>query len=267
MAIIADEVFLDYGDGPAPAATFAFEPAALTFTLSGLSKISLLPQMKLAWIATSGPESLVRTAIERLDIIADTYLSPSAPVQLGLPKFLSMRQHLQAQLQQRVTANLVHLDRILSSASQVARLKRDGGWYAVLRVPATISDEDHAIALLKRTSVVVHPGHFFNFAQEGFLVASLIAPEKEFQEGIRRLRTIFWLLVLIFSPRRFIPAHRLSRVSALCCPSVFRIRRNNTDFGHSILKTRQKRTICTIDRIETRSVEKLVLSRPALQLD
>lgn len=191
MAIVADEVFLDYGDGEAPAATFAFESAALTFTLSGLSKISLLPQMKLAWIATSGPESLVRAAVDRLDIIADTYLSPSAPVQLASPKFLSMRQNLRTQLQQRVTANLAHLDRTFSAASQVARLKREGGWYAVLRVPATISDEDHAIALLKRTSVVAHPGHFFNFAQDGFLVVSLIAPEKEFQEGIRRLHEFF----------------------------------------------------------------------------
>ena len=192
MAIVADEVFLDYGDGDGTAATFAFETAALTFTLSGLSKISLLPQMKLAWIGTSGPDSLVRAAIDRLDIIADTYLSPSAPVQLALPKFLSMRQNVQTQLQQRVAANLVYLDRIFSAASQVARLKREGGWYAVLRVPATISDEDHAIALLKRTSVVAHPGHFFNFAQDGFLVVpASIAPEKEFQEGIRRLHEFF----------------------------------------------------------------------------
>jgi alanine-synthesizing transaminase len=85
----------------------------------------------------------------------------------------------------------VCLDQTLSAASQVARLKRQGGWYAVLRVPATLSDEDHAIALLKRTSVVVHPGHFFNFAQDGFLIVSLIAPEKEFQEGIDRVHEFF----------------------------------------------------------------------------
>ena len=88
MAIVADEVFLDYAAGPEPAQTFAFHDAALTFTLSGLSKISLLPQMKLAWMAVSGPQALVQTAVERLEIIADTYLSPSTPVQLALPKFL-----------------------------------------------------------------------------------------------------------------------------------------------------------------------------------
>lgn len=191
MAIVADEVFLDYGDGSAPAPSFAFEAAALTFTLSGLSKIALLPQMKLAWIVTSGPEALVRAAIERLDVIADTYLSAGAPVQFALPRFLSLRHDLQAQLQQRIAMNLASLDHLLLAPGSVTRLEREGGWYAILRVPATGSDEDVAIALLERSSTLVHPGHFFNFAQEGFLVVSLIAPEAEFQEGIRRLHRFF----------------------------------------------------------------------------
>jgi aspartate/methionine/tyrosine aminotransferase len=191
MAIVADEVFLDYSGDPKRVPTFALHDAALTFTLSGLSKISLLPQMKLAWTVVSGPQGLVQTAVERLEIIADTYLSPSTPIQLALAKFLALRHGLQAQLQQRISTNLGLLDAALRESKLLARLEREGGWYAVLRVPATGPDEDLAAALLERCSVLVHPGHFFNFSQDGFLVLSLIAPEQQFQEGLRRLRKFF----------------------------------------------------------------------------
>ena len=170
MAIVADEVFLDYASGRNwPASLCAFQ-TALTFTLSGLSKISLLPQMKLAWTIVSGPEAGVQTAVDRLEIIADTYLSPSTPVQLALPKFLSLRHGLQAQLQQRISANLSVLDAMLRESKSLARLDREGGWYAILRVPVTATDDELTVALLERCSVLVHPGHFFNFSQEGFLV-------------------------------------------------------------------------------------------------
>jgi alanine-synthesizing transaminase len=188
MAIVADEVFLDYTGGPGPARTFAFHDAALTFTLSGLSKISLLPQMKLAWMVVNGPQALVHTSVERLEIIADTYLSPSTPVQLALPKFLALRSGLQAQLQRRISANLEALDGVLRESKLLTRLDRDGGWYAVLRVPATGPDDTVAVALLERCLILVHPGHFFNFSRDGFLVLSLITPEAQFQEGVRRLR-------------------------------------------------------------------------------
>jgi alanine-synthesizing transaminase len=199
MAIVADEVFLDYASGRVrallgarqnedPARTFALDDAALTFALSGLSKISLLPQMKLAWLVVSGPQGLVQSAVERLKIIADTYLSPSTPVQLALPTFLALRSGLQAQLLQRISANLAALDGVLRESKLLARLDREGGWYAVLRVPVTGPDESLAVALLERCSVLVHPGHFFNFSRDGFLVLSLIAPEKQFQEGVRRLK-------------------------------------------------------------------------------
>jgi alanine-synthesizing transaminase len=191
MAIVADEVFLDCTDGPEPARTFALHDAALTFTLSGLSKISLLPQMKLAWMVVSGPRELVQTAVDRLEIIADTYLSPSTPVQLALPKFLALRSGLQAQLQQRIFANLAFLDGAMRESKLLARLDREGGWYAILRVPATGPDEALAVELLERCSVLVHPGHFFNFSRDGFLVLSLITPEEQFQEGVRRLRKFF----------------------------------------------------------------------------
>ncbi len=147
--------------------------------------------MKLAWTVVSGPESVARTAINRLEIIADTYLSPSMPVQLALPKFLSMRHTLQAQLLDRVSANLSALEIMLRESKSLALLGREGGWYVILRVPVTGTDEDLTIALLERYSVLVHPGHFFNFSREGFLVLSLITSEKQFQEGLRRLQKFF----------------------------------------------------------------------------
>ncbi len=202
IAIVADEVFLDYTSGRErpllgarrkedSAQTFALSNAALTFTLSGLSKISLLPQMKLAWTVVSGPKGAPQTAVDRLEIIADTYLSPSTPVQLALPKFLSLRHALQAQLQRRISANLAALDAMLRESKSLARLDREGGWYAILRVPVTASDDDLTVALLERSWVLVHPGHFFNFSRDGFLVLSLIAPEGEFQEGVHRLLNFF----------------------------------------------------------------------------
>src|ERR1700692_3560803 len=122
MAIVADEVFLDYTGGLEPARTFAFHDVALTFTLSGLSKISLLPQMKLAWMVVSGPQTLVQTAVERLEIIADTYLSPSMPVQLATPKFLAMRHGMQSQVLRRISANLSVLDAASHESKFLSRL-------------------------------------------------------------------------------------------------------------------------------------------------
>jgi len=191
LAIVADEVFLGYSDDADAAPSFAVAKGALTFTLSGLSKISALPQMKLAWIAVSGPEEQTRAAIERLEIIADTFLSPSTPVQLATGKFLAVRSEMQGQLKQRIAENLSLLDHELRGMRGVTRLRREGGWYAVLHAPARDSDESLAVELLERFSVLVHPGSFFDFAQEGFLVLSLIAPVEDFHEGVRRMGGFF----------------------------------------------------------------------------
>ncbi len=197
MAIVADEVFLDYAEDSKPHASFAFDTSVtsgtspLTFTLSGLSKISALPQMKLAWLVTSGSEPLVRAALERLEIVADTYLSPGTPVQLAAPKLLGLRDRMQSQLQSRIAANLAHLDSALTGQKLLTRLERQGGWYAVLRGPATGPDEELAIRLLQEQSVLVHPGRFFDFPQDGFLVLSLITPESTFREGVRRMLAFF----------------------------------------------------------------------------
>jgi aspartate/methionine/tyrosine aminotransferase len=187
LALVADEVFLDYGLTDETPLSFAANEGALSFTLSGLSKICALPQIKVAWIAASGPPELVRTALDRLDVIADTYLSPNAPVQWAIPELLATRGAIQAQLRERVRCNLRELDAQLAAATMTTRLAFDAGWYAVLRTPATRSDEDTAIALLEQESVLVHPGHFFDFPGSGYLVASLIAPEEDFREGIGRV--------------------------------------------------------------------------------
>jgi aspartate/methionine/tyrosine aminotransferase len=187
LALVADEVFLDYGLTDETPLSFAANEGALSFTLSGLSKICALPQIKVAWIAASGPPELVRTALDRLDVIADTYLSPNAPVQWAIPELLATRGAIQAQLRERVRCNLRELDAQLAAATMTTRLAFDAGWYAVLRTPATRSDEDTAIALLEQESVLVHPGHFFDFPGSGYLVASLIAPDEDFREGIGRV--------------------------------------------------------------------------------
>jgi alanine-synthesizing transaminase len=191
MAVVADEVFLDYAGSSVAAPTFACDSAALTFTLSGLSKTCALPQMKLAWMVVTGPESSARAAVDRLEVIADTYLSPSVPVQLATAKFLALRETMARQLQERIAANLAYLDGALRASDSIRRLEREGGWYAILRVPAPDGDEALAVALLEQCSVLVHPGIFFNFAQDGFLVVSLITPAPEFQEAVRRLQQFF----------------------------------------------------------------------------
>jgi aspartate/methionine/tyrosine aminotransferase len=187
LALIVDEVFLDYAHDGIHRDTFAGTRDALTFTLSGLSKISGLPQMKLAWIAATGPPDQVHAAIERLEVIADTYLSLNAPIQLACGVLLSERKKLQPQLLERVRKNLEELDLQLAGQRSCTRLRGEGGWYVVLRVPVTRSDEDLAVDLLKDRSLLVHPGHFYDFAQEGHLILSLITPPTFFCDGVRRM--------------------------------------------------------------------------------
>ena len=186
LALVADEVFLDYAHDGVARPSFASQRKALTFTLSGISKICALPQMKLAWIVIGGAPELARNALARLEVIADTYLSVGTPVQLASQAFLARRDDMQRQVKERVAANLAEFDRQLAEQESIRRLDIEGGWYAVLRVPATRSDEDFAIDLLEQHSVIVHPGHFYDFPGEGYLVVSLITPAEVFAEGTKR---------------------------------------------------------------------------------
>src|SRR5437667_1775007 len=183
MVIVADEVFLDFPLDENRPASFAANRGAPTFTLSGLSKISGLPQMKAAWLIASGPQQWKSEALARLEVIADTYLSVNAPVQLAIPRFLEQRHAFQQQVISRAGRNLAELDRQLAMQKVCSRLTVEGGWCAVLRVRATRSDEDLAIELLTVQGVSVHPGHFYEFASDGYLVVSLITPERTFAEG------------------------------------------------------------------------------------
>jgi len=189
MALVADEVFRDYSLAvdPQRVVSHAVVTEALTFTLSGLSKISALPQMKLAWLVVNGPARLLPGCLARLEIIADTYLSLSAPLALALPALLETRRALQPQVRERVRSNLHLLDERLGINQPVSRLEVEGGWYAALRLPSIRTDEEWALELACKDNVLVHPGHFFDFGREGHLVISLLPEREVFEEGLTRI--------------------------------------------------------------------------------
>jgi alanine-synthesizing transaminase len=183
IPLISDEVFLDYGLD-ATGTTFIREDT-LTFTLGGLSKAAGLPHLKLGWIRVSGPGK--REAIAALELIADNFLSVSTPVQVALPTLLELAPKIRALITTRTRANLTHLRESFAPTPAVQVLPVEGGWSAVLRVPRVRSDEELALALLAQ-GVVVHPGYFFDFATEGYLVVSLLPPELIFAAGVARIR-------------------------------------------------------------------------------
>jgi aspartate/methionine/tyrosine aminotransferase len=213
LSLIVDEVFLDYvragTEGPRgrgnektgnettgnektgneKAGSFAAGLEGVpVFVVSGLSKIAGLPQMKAAWIVATGPET--PAAMARLEVIADTFLSMNAPVQWALPKWIETSGEIQNQILTRVQANLTALDRELERTPGLNRLKVEGGWYAVVRIPALEPDDATVLKLLER-GVWVHPGHFFGMGASGWLVISVLGPETEFSNGIARLAEFF----------------------------------------------------------------------------
>lgn len=189
LAIIADEVFSDYALDSQSRFTHAGSDSVLTFTLSGLSKISALPQMKLAWIVVNGPEDVRRNAIERLEIIADTYLSVGTPVVAGAAELIETRRSLQPQLMARLRQNLTELDRQLKARdSSAVRLHVEGGWYSIVKLDGSGASDDHLVTALARDDgVLVHPGHFYGFPDESHLVLSLLPNPETFSEGIGKL--------------------------------------------------------------------------------
>jgi len=189
LAVISDEVFADYAFGPDPRrrGCLAGDGPALAFSLGGLSKACGLPQLKLAWIAVAGPERWRTPALGRLEVVADTYLSASTPVQRAAPALLARREELQRPIAERVAENLEQLRRRLGAHSPASLLAAEGGWSAVLQVPATESEETRVTRLLELHGVLVHPGYFFDFPGEAFLVLSLLTPPDVFAEGLEHI--------------------------------------------------------------------------------
>jgi hypothetical protein len=189
LALISDEVFADYAfrDDPRLVRSLIGVDEVLTFCLSGLSKVAALPQLKLGWIVTGGPAGDCRDAFERLELIADTYLSVSAPVQWAAPVLLGLRDLLQRQILGRVLANRAFLASQIGPTSPWSLLATEGGWYAILEAPRIHSEEEWVLNLLAEHNVLVQPGFFFDFEREAFLAISLLTPEDVFREGIRRI--------------------------------------------------------------------------------
>jgi len=190
LALIVDEVFSDYGAAADEerVATAVQEGEALTFVVSGLSKVSGLPQVKLGWIHAGGPEAACGKARAGLEFIADTYLSVSTPVQLGTRRLLDTGTGLREQIRSRITKNHAFLeDAVARTGGGCRLLRREGGWYAVLDFDNGLSDDARVCGLLEHRDVLVHPGYFYDFPREGFVVVSLLAPPEVFHSGVRRL--------------------------------------------------------------------------------
>ena len=202
LSLVVDEVFSDYPLGPLPAdalptftelfpaASGADQAFPLCFVLSGLSKVLLLPQCKLGWTVVGGADALVAEALARLELIADTFLSVSTPIQLALTPILARRAHVSGTVQARLLDNLAALDEALAALgphAPVRRLPVAGGWYAILEVPRIHDEETWTEVLLDEEGIIVHPGYFFDFDRDGFLVVSLLPPPDVFREATTRL--------------------------------------------------------------------------------
>jgi aspartate/methionine/tyrosine aminotransferase len=191
-ALIVDEVFADYAlDGDqrpeARGQRSVRGEGPLTFRLGGLSKSAGLPQVKLGWILIDGPEDVVRDAVDRLEVICDAYLSVSTPVQVAAADLIESGAPVRAQILDRVRRNYRMLLAAASRHPAIEALATEAGWSSVLRVPSTRTEEDLVIELLERDGVLVHPGFFFDFPHEAFLVVSLLAEPAAFDEGVRRV--------------------------------------------------------------------------------
>ncbi|MBZ5677102.1 MAG: pyridoxal phosphate-dependent aminotransferase [Acidobacteriia bacterium] len=193
LAVLSDEVFRDYafGEDADRVSTLAGDRRALTFSMSGLSKIAGLPQMKLGWIIANGGASGPRSseALDALELIADTYLSVSTPVQVALPRLLALSSGIMEQIRQRTASNLARL-RETMHGSPATILRTEGGWYTVLQVPRTRTEEEWTLKLLGESDVLVQPGFFFDFESEAFLVLSLLSEPAAFAEGVSRIRSV-----------------------------------------------------------------------------
>lgn len=190
LPVICDEVFGDYAGSEIRGWTESLRPGAgpLSFSMSGLSKVCGLPQLKLGWIVVHGGPREIASTVQRLAFIADTYLSVGTPIQFAAPRLLKLRHPVQLAIRNRLHVHRLSLAAGCHRTRGACRLlASDGGWYAVVEVPATRTDEDWALILLEQDNVVVHPGYFFGFGREAFLVVSLLPSTEVFEEGTARL--------------------------------------------------------------------------------
>jgi aspartate/methionine/tyrosine aminotransferase len=191
LALVGDEVFSDYPLQAAAGATSVVEQdRALAFLLSGASKVLAAPGLKVGWMLAGGPLGAVEEALQRLEVVADTYLSASTAAQSALPVLLSRREQIQRPLRERLSENLAPLRTLHHAGSTWEPLRAEGGWSVVLRVPTRCSEQEWVLALLEE-GVLVQPGYFFDFPRPGYLVLSLLGPPAEFAEGLRRAARVF----------------------------------------------------------------------------
>lgn len=188
IALISDEVFYDYGFEPrTDRISLAENKKVLTFAMGGLSKTLCLPQMKLSWIIVNGPEAQVRAATERLEIILDTYLSVNTPVQNALHDWLQLQPEIHTEVMSRVLENRDFLRQHFKGVKECECLNAEGGWYSIVRLPETMSEEEWGLEFLNKDHVFVHPGYFFDFLEEPLMVVSLLPKIELFREGITRI--------------------------------------------------------------------------------
>ena len=186
-SLIVDEVFGDYAeDAQAPKTVLAWASRSLLFSLSGLSKVAGLPQLKLSWLVAHGEVGVLDEALSRLDLVADSFLSVNGPVQRALPKLLELAPAFQRQVRERVAINREALKSLRSSQSRWRLLPSEGGWFGVIEIADALDEESTSLALLDR-GVLVHPGYFFDYPQQGHLVFSLLPPPELFAEGAQRM--------------------------------------------------------------------------------
>jgi len=187
-ALVADEVFADYPlEADAPVTDIAARAGVSCFTLGGLSKSAGLPQLKLGWIVVGGSQAECAAALAGLELIADSFLSVGTPVQVAAGALLERGAAIRAQIQDRTRTNLATLRQVMTSFPACEALKAEGGWSAVVRVPATRSEEQLILDLLDREGILVHPGYFFDFPREAFIVMSLLPPPDVFADAVARL--------------------------------------------------------------------------------
>jgi alanine-synthesizing transaminase len=193
LALIVDEVFSEFmaADNPGRVRTAVNHSNSLTFVLNGLSKMVGLPQVKLGWMVVNGDPDRCAQALSRLEMMLDFYLSPSTPVQHAVNRLLQQRPMIQRRMFSRIASNMGVLEEQTAKTSNIRCLIREGGWYAVIEVVDAVSDEDRVLQLLDRDSTLVHPGYFYDFHRDGFLVVSLLPPVEIFRDGITRLISRF----------------------------------------------------------------------------